>query len=161
MAVTEAPGIPTIGVDYSDPNFVRCVSIGTDALLTVDNKTGDTAIHPSAVAFGSIYKGWLTVPGWQGSMSYHAGHGEVINHDHPDWSYCVGDFICTAIAEGRITLRPADELPDYLQPGGIAVPFVTVEPVEPVDGDATEAFQNAFDQAAATPTWPLQMPEPD
>lgn len=112
--VTEVPGMPTAGIDCRDPDVTMLLSIGTEAAIIVDNETGEVTLHKDLMAFGDTEQGQLLVPGWRGMIEYHRGVGTASN---PGWSFCIGDFICIAIAEGRIPLHDKDDLPEsYRRP---------------------------------------------
>ena len=97
----ESPGIPTSGHDYRTPGVLKIMSIGDEAMFTIEQDTGAVAIHPRIVAYGGPDKGWLRVPGWNGSRSYHRGESRVTGRD---WVVCLDDIVCDAIADGRIPL---------------------------------------------------------
>ena len=113
MKITEVPGIPTVGADYRDDKVTKLVSVGAEAMIVIDNISGAVAIHPDTVAFGDTESGWILVPGWQGTAAYRRGVGTVSNLD---WSFCLGDVICQAIAKGRIPLYAAEDLPESHHP---------------------------------------------
>lgn len=109
--IIEVPGVPTAGQDYRDPNVIKLVSIGDEAMITIDSLTGDYELHPDTLAFGDSERGKLVVPGWRGCMMYQRGVGTAHN-DNAGWSWCLGDMICVAIAEGRIPLHSENDLPE-------------------------------------------------
>lgn len=114
-------GKPTTGIHYLPDGNIGLVTHGHEAMILIVQSDGAVSIHPDTVAYGDTEKGSILIPAWQGSMGYQRGFGEVASGNN-GWSICLGDVVCTAIAEGRIPLHPAENLPESHKPRRLTRP---------------------------------------